>query len=711
MRYLIPIISLIGITLLILLAKSLGNTDLLSTETFRLLFIFNILFIAALVLLIAIQIFRLLNSIKKEIVGSKLTLRLVISFALMVIIPVSIVYLVSVNFLTKSINSWFDVKVESALEGGLSLGQKTLNILMRDIELKGRSIAYTIGNTSIDEQGIVLRDMREKFNLEEVVIYDNQLNILALSSANDSQIPVIPKYEDIERSANEFYGVIEEVNDRILLRAYLPIISNQEIELRNTFLEIKQLIPSEITNLALSVESVYDDYKRLAYSRKSLNIIYTLTLTLVLMLAILSAVAISFVISRRFSEPLSQLASATKEISKGNFKKTIPEQGKKDELGLLVTSFNSMTKQLDSATQNAEKNQHRLELSRMFLDTILTNLSSGVIVIDQAMRIRLHNPAGLKNLQLGRAKVTNKILGEVLSKNNKIYKPIIDYIYTHVKGKTSIKGFSQEFKIIINDKEKIIRVQMNSIKQDGDLNFILLLDDITEVTEGQRHQAWSEVARRLAHEIKNPLTPIQLSAERVEHKLKNKLNKVDKSILSKATHTIINQVNALKVMVNEFSDYARPAKIEKTFINIDLLINDVKDLYEAVDIEINYEQPQKSLFVHGDENKLRQVLVNLIDNAKDAMNNIKNPLINLRIEEHKNELYLIVKDNGTGVSKDVISNIFEPYVTSKSHGTGLGLAIVLKIIDEHNGTISIKNNKDMGTTVLIKLPLIKNEKS
>jgi nitrogen fixation/metabolism regulation signal transduction histidine kinase len=193
----------------------------------------------------------------------------------------------------------------------------------------------------------------------------------------------------------------------------------------------------------------------------------------------------------------------------------------------------------------------------------------------------------------------------------------------------------------------------------------------------------------------------------VEHKLKNKLNEDDKNILSKATHTIINQVNALKIMVNEFSDYARPAKIEKNFINMDLLINDVKDLYEALDIEINYEKPQKNLFVHGDENKLRQVLVNLIDNAKDAMNNTKNPLINLRIKSHKNELFLTVKDNGTGVSKDVISNIFEPYVTSKSHGTGLGLAIVLKIIDEHNGTISIKNNKDMGTTVLIKLPLIK----
>jgi nitrogen fixation/metabolism regulation signal transduction histidine kinase len=318
----------------------------------------------------------------------------------MVIIPVSIVYLVSVIFLTKSINSWFDVKVESALEGGLSLGQKTLNILMKDIELKSRSIAYTIGNTEEDQRDIVLRDMREKFNLEEVVIYDRQLNILALTSANDSQIPSIPNNEDIERSTNDFYGVVEEINDRILLRAYMPIILNKEITLDNIFLEIKQPIPSEISSLAISVESVYEDYERLAYSRKSLNIIYALTLTLVLLLAILSAVAISLVISRRFSEPLSQLANATREISKGNFKKTIPEKGEKDELGLLVKSFNSMTKQLDSATRNAEENQHRLELSRMFLDTILTNLSSGVIVINEERIIRHHNPAGLKTLQI-----------------------------------------------------------------------------------------------------------------------------------------------------------------------------------------------------------------------------------------------------------------------------------------------------------------------
>ena len=710
MRYLIPIIALIGITLLILLAKSLGNTDLISSETFRLLFIFNILFIAALVILIVIQIVRLLNRIKKKIVGSKLTLRLAISFTLMVIIPVSIVYLVSVIFLTKSINSWFDVKVESALEGGLSLGQKTLNILMKDIELKSRSIAYTIGNTEEDQRDIVLRDMREKFNLEEVVIYDRQLNILALTSANDSQIPSIPNNEDIERSTNDFYGVVEEINNRILLRAYMPITSNKEITLDNIFLEIKQPIPSEISSLAISVESVYEDYERLAYSRKSLNIIYALTLTLVLLLAILSAVAISLVISRRFSEPLSQLANATREISKGNFKKTIPEQGEKDELGLLVKSFNSMTKQLDSATRNAEENQHRLELSRMFLDTILTNLSSGVIVINEERIIRHHNPAGLKNLQIRKKNIQNNLLDEKLVKNT-IYKPILDYIFSYIQQKIISNGSNQEFKILVNEKEIIIRIQINSILQDGDLNYILLIDDITKVTEGQRHQAWADVARRLAHEIKNPLTPIQLSAERLDHKLKNKLNKEDKNILSKATQTIVKQVNALKIMVNEFADYARSVKIEKKLINVDLLIRNIMDLYEAVDVQIKYKNTIQNLIVCGDENKLRQVIINLIENAKDALVKINNPNIIIIIKKEKNKLILQVEDNGVGVPKDIISKIFEPYVTSKSNGTGLGLPIVLKIIDEHNGTITIKNNKIAGTTVLIKLPLVEDEKS
>jgi nitrogen fixation/metabolism regulation signal transduction histidine kinase len=207
------------------------------------------------------------------------------------------------------------------------------------------------------------------------------------------------------------------------------------------------------------------------------------------------------------------------------------------------------------------------------------------------------------------------------------------------------------------------------------------------------------------------LTPIQLSAERLDHKLKNKLNKEEKNILSKATQTIVKQVNALKIMVNEFADYARPVKIEKKLINMDLLIRNIMDLYEAVDVQIKYKNTIQNLIVCGDENKLRQVIINLIENAKDALVKITNPNIIIIIKKQKNKLILQVEDNGVGVPKDIISKIFEPYVTSKSHGTGLGLPIVLKIIDEHNGTITIKNNKIAGTTVLIKLPLVEDEKS
>lgn len=703
MKYLVPIFGLVGLALLIMLARSLANTDLVSTETFRLLFIFNVLFIASLVFLIAHQILRLLKNIKKEITGSKLTLRLVISFALMIIVPVSIVYLVSVSFLTKSINSWFDVKVESALEGGLSLGQKTLNILMRDIELKGRSMAYSIGNAEEGERDSLLRDMREKFIIDEVILYDQKINILALSSANKSSLPTIANYEHLERAGSGFYGVIEEFDDTIILRAYIPVNFKNKITERG-YLEVRQPIPREISSLAISVESVYEDYQRLSYSKKSLNIVYTLTLTIVLLLAILSAVAISFVISRKFSEPLSQLADATKQVAKGNFNKIIPEYGKKDEIGTLVKSFNSMTRQLDIATQNDRKNQHRVELARLFLDTILTNLSSGVIVVDSNQKIKLYNLAALTLLQINKKTIKNRVLDKV-AVNNKELSPVLEFISSYVLAEGKSKDKNREYKINTNKNERVIRIQINSIRDDRENNYIVLIDDITDVTEGQRHQAWSEVARRLAHEIKNPLTPIQLSAERIEHKLKAKLNDEDQTILSKATNTIVGQVNALKTMVNEFSDYARPPKIEKNKINVNILIQSVVDLYEPVGINISIKQPNQVLMVMGDENKLRQVFVNLLENAKDALVDERKPQITIQTKVIEGAIVIVFEDNGSGVPENILGKIFEPYVTSKSHGTGLGLAIVLKIIEEHKGSIEIKNKRLGGSKATIILPM------
>ena len=702
MRYLITAFAFVGIGLLILLAKSLANSDLISSESFRLLLIFNVIFIIGLVLLIGIQIYRLFRNIKKEIVGSKLTLRLVLSFGLMVIIPVSVVYFVSFNFLTKSIDSWFNVKVESALEGGLSLGQKTLDILMKDIELKSKSIAFSLGNTNENLRNNQLIDLREKFAIFQAIIIDNKNNIIAISSENSANIPQLPPADDLIKAEGSFYGRILDDNGKIFLKSLSPIKLKEDIT-KKVYLELTQPIPLAISNLAISVESVYEEYQQLAYSRTSLKIIYSLTLTLVLLLAILSAVALSFVISRRFSSPIAQLAEATVAVAKGNFKKVIPDQGKKDELGMLVNSFNSMTAQLNSATLSSEKNRIKVEEARKFLDSILTNLSSGIIVIKKNLEIIQTNIEFYKIFNLA-VKRQFRNLNDFCHINDE-YLNLIHFVSEFVKEKKYVKTKSKDFKFNINKNEKIIRLQIKSIKESGEFIFILLIDDITDVSEAQRHQAWSEVARRLAHEIKNPLTPIQLSAERVESRLKDKLSVEDLQMLQRSTQTIVNQVESLKIMVNEFADYARTPKLKKEDTDINAFIHEILDLYESSKVLIKCDNIKGSLIASLDKNKLRQVFINLIENSIDALESTKKPLIYISVIKRMKTLIFKISDNGPGVPSELINRVFEPYVTSKTKGTGLGLAIVYRIIDEHNGDIKILNDKKGGTLVTFKIPI------
>jgi len=701
LKYIITIVAFIGIALLILLAKAISNSELISGDSFRILLGLNILFICSLIGLIAVQIFRLLQSVKKEITGSRLTLRLVLSFALMGIIPVLIVYLVSVNFLTKSIESWFDVKVESALEGGLTLGQKTIDILMSDIELKGKSIAYSIGNSEPDQRDALLTDLRAKFGIQDAVIFDQNSIIIGVSSERKDLIPPIPSIEDLERGGQDFFGKIEEVKgDQIYLKTFTPIISKNSMSKR-LILQLTQPIPQSIANLALSVESVYDEYQQLTYSRNSLKIIYILTLTLVLLLALLSSVAASFVISRRFSAPLAMLADATKQISKGNYKKIIPEQGK-DEIGILVSSFNSMTSQLGQATRNSEKNRERLEIARTFLETILAHLTTGVIVLDDKKIIRLNNISASIMLINKNVTMKNKSMNEVMAKNL-FFKPMYDFVESYIdNNKSNKKEVSQEFKLDKEKQEKTIMLQITPLIDNKGKSYVLVIDDISEVTQAQRHSAWGEVARRLAHEIKNPLTPIQLSAERIQHKFKDKLSKEDSDILERSTNTIVNQVNALKIMVNEFAEYARPPKIQKDKIRIDSLIEEVIDLYE-IDKIINIKKDKNIPNIYADQNKLRQVIINLLENSQDALKEINNPKIKIIVKKKVNEVELVVEDNGSGIPDEIIGRIFEPYVTSKKTGTGLGLAVVHKIIDEHEGKIKIDRIKNSGTRVTITL--------
>jgi len=710
MKYLITSVAVVGLGFLILLAQSLSNTDLVSNDTFKVLLVISISFVVCLFFLIIFQVLKLLQSVRKEITGSKLTLRLVIAFGLMVLIPVSIVYLVSVNFLTKSIESWFDVRVESALEGGLNLGQKTIDILIDDIELKGKSIAYAIANNPYEKREDILIDLREKFSISSAVLYKNDGSISAISDSNPTIRSSTISLEDIRRVQNGYFGRIEETkNKNLLLKAFIPIFyndKNQTIDLIGSkeILMLSQLVPESVSNMAISVESVFEEYQQLRYSRNSLKIIYTLTLTIVLMLAILTSVAISFVLSRRFTRPLSLLSEATNQIAKGNYKKIIPEIGK-DELGTLVKSFNSMTYQLDTATKNSKKNRKRLEEARAFLDATLTNLATSIVVIDKNVNIKLYNKSAAKLLNFKLSNVVDENIKNAIKDTQKFQK-VITFIEESLRKKNKTIDISKEIILGSKEDEKTLILKLSALHESSGISYILVLEDITTVAKAQRQIAWSEIARRLAHEIKNPLTPIQLSAERVQNKIIDKLNEADKKILNKSTNTIIKQVDALKLMVNEFAEYSRTPSVVRKSMNIAELIDEVSYLYSDQNIEIKKNYPKKIKEIKIDENKFRQVFINIFDNSKAATEKINNPKIIITVKYNKNFIMLKFEDNGIGIPTEIIDKIYEPYVTSKKTGTGLGLAIVNKIIEEHSGEIEIKNTKPNGVRILITLPLM-----
>ena len=711
MRYLIAIAALVGALLLFLLSKASSSSEFISGSSYTIVLILSGFFILSLIAIIANQIKKLFRNIKKDVMGSRLSMRLVISFTLMAVIPGLIVYLVSVNFLTRSIESWFNVKVESALDGGLKLGQKALDIMLTDLELKAERMALSLSSLPATSQYAALSDLREKTGVQDATIISDQGKIIAVSS-NDAEsfLPALPTLIQLKQAENNIYGKIEPITNKGLYLRVLAPINGTSVSNERLILQILQPVPNSLSTLAESVQDVFQDYQKLSYSRDSLKLIFSITLTLVLMLAILTAVAIGFLLSRKLSEPLALLAEGTKKIAKGNFKTMLPEKGK-DELGVLVRSFNSMTRQLDQATQTSENNQIRLESARSYLETVLAHLSSGVIVINDAMEIKSFNIAASKILQVDLSKNKDQLLTSISNKN-KLLKDFVVSIQEEIK--TSNRKMQPEiikqFEIRYEKNNQVLSLQITTLPQNKVNNYVLMIDDITMMIQAQRNAAWSEVARRLAHEIKNPLTPIQLSAERIKHKLGSKLNKDDTEILEKAVSTIVNQVDAMKTMVNEFSEYARAPKLNLESTDINETIIEISHLFGNSGIKITTNLLKGLPKIKVDANMMRQVLINLIQNAQDAMvSNTKKPSIKINTNKYKNYLVLSIEDNGPGFSEDILKKAFEPYVTTKSHGTGLGLAIVKKIIEEHEGIIVVENIKSGGAHINIQLPISKSK--
>ncbi|MGB7815331.1 MAG: ATP-binding protein [Methylotenera sp.] len=709
MRYILFVSVALGLVLLYLLSLASANAAI-SGDYYKILLYINIALAGALIVLIGFQLWHLAKKIKSGVMGSRLTLRLLGTFALMAIIPGLIVYLVSVNFLTRSIESWFNVKVESALDGGLSLGQRALDIMLNDIEEKAENMATTLAFQPSRGQFGLLNDLREKSGIQDATLLTLQGRILSVSSSDpNSFLPELPSIPQLRQAKNRVYGKIEPIPNKGLYMRVLAPVNVQEIAGETRILQLLQPVPKSLSNTAEAVQEVYRDYQELSYSRSSLKDIFALTLTLVLMLAMLSALAIAFVLSRRLTLPLAVLAEGTRAIASGDYSTMLPEHGK-DELGILVKSFNSMTRQLDDATQATERNRARVEAARGYLETILAHLSSGVLAINENAELRTYNVAASNILEVDLAPFENKLFAKI-AESQTFLAEFIQLLQSHFEFTKSKEQEKQELtrqlEIVRPQGKQLLLVRATRLPGSAGSGFVVVFDDVTTMVQAQRDAAWGEVARRLAHEIKNPLTPIQLSAERLQHKLSAKLNEDDANVLQRATDTIVNQVSAMKSMVNEFSEYARAPSANLTKLNINKLIKDVTALYDSAHAKITFNLMPNMPDIKGDATMLRQVLHNLMQNAQDALKQVENPEILVQTTFDETAIKLIVKDNGQGFPVDLLNHAFEPYVTTKAHGTGLGLAIVKKMIEEHFGQIKIENNLTGGACITITIPIEK----
>jgi len=648
------------------------------------------------------------------VMGSRFTLRLLGSFALMAIIPGMIVYLVSVNFLTRSIESWFNVKVESALEGGLNLGQTALEIMLADVKEKGESMATSLAFQPANTHFSMLNDLREKSGVQDATLFTPQGGILAVSSGDASSfLPDLPSVTQLRQARQRIYGNIEPINGKgLYLRVLIPV-SVQDISGEMRILQLLQPVPKSLATTAEAVQDVYQDYQQLSYSRTALREVFALTLTLVMMLAMFTAVAIAFVLSRRLSAPLTVLAEGTKAIASGDYSTMLPAHGK-DELGVLVQSFNSMTQQLGDATKAADRNRARVEAARGYLETILAHLSSGVLALNERSELRTFNEATVNILGVSLESYVGFTPEKIIEKQpnlSSFFQTIADSIQQENPQKSTQKEEVQvQIELATAHGKKIITLRGTRLPDGG---YVAVFDDATAMVQAQRDAAWGEVARRLAHEIKNPLTPIQLSAERMAHKLHNKLEEADAEILQRSTETIVNQVDALKKMVNEFSEYARSPTPHLESLDLNALIREIVSFYDVPKINVKLALTNTACLIKGDSTMLRQVLHNLMQNAQDALASTLMPMIQITTSVDDGMLILTVQDNGGGFPDEMMLHVFEPYMTTKPHGTGLGLAIVKKIIEEHKGNIKIENvlsneANGSGAIITISIPLLLN---
>ena len=696
---------------LLMMSKSLQNSELFDRFYLGLL-LFNALGLISLSILIILNLKRLIRQLKNRVIGARMTIRIVILFSLLSVTPVLIVYYFSLDFLHRGIDSWFDLRIEQALDDSLELSRLALDVRMRELLNTTEKIAEELSDTNDVELPSHIDQIRDRINADELTLLTRK-GAIVVSSSEDTKslVPNTPEETILLQliQNNSYIGIDLIENKGLVIRA---VVNVPMIGIGSTEKIIQALFPmsERMNQLSANVQTSFIEYKELSYLREQLKFSFIIILTLVLLFSIFSAVWAAFYSARTLAAPIKDLAQGTRAIAKGNYNTKLPIPSN-DELGFLVASFNDMTDKISQARDTAKNSQKESESQQIYLETILSRLSSGVIVFNKDGKIEKSNISAAQILQIEVAILNQKNIDDLINNFSKL-KSFFECISNNINEKTN----DWREQIILSKKTGnqilLINGTILTSSDNSKIKHIVVFDEITALIQGQRDAAWSEVARRLAHEIKNPLTPIQLAAERLRSKYLSSLDKNNVETLDRMTNTIIQQVETMKDMVNDFSDYARPAEFKEEEIEIINLLQEGVDLFSNMNCGNKIEMDIKTNLpkIHGDEKKLRRVLNNVLTNAVDANsigdhNLLKISAKTVNIED--NEIIEIrVIDSGPGIDPLVENNLLEPYITTKEKGTGLGLAIVKKIIDEHSGTFWLENNKEEdGACAVIRLPV------
>jgi nitrogen fixation/metabolism regulation signal transduction histidine kinase len=707
----VTILLTIGLGLLVLLTQATSNRALYDRNYDR-LYMVNTIVAVLLLLGLVWGLTRLIIRLRQGQFGSRLLVKLAAIFALVGLVPGVLIYVVSYQFVSRSIESWFDVKVEGALVAGLNLGRATLDTLSGDLAKQSRVAAQQLVDVQEASAAINLDRVRTQMDANEAVLWSLDGRLIASASQSRFAIqperPTAAQFKQVRSklSVEIVEGLDETVGAPTGRIKVLTLVPQNSLSLREDpwVLQISQELPATLVANALDVQLANREYQERALARDGLRKMYIGTLTLSLIMAVLAAVLLAVLLGNQLARPLLLLAHGMRQVAAGDLSPKYTLQAN-DELGGLTRSFAEMTQQLSDARSAVERSLTQLGAARENLQTILDNLTAGVIVLNARGAIQSSNPGATRILKVplaAHAKASFLSLPNLQHFASGVQEQF--ELLSADKDRHELDHWQKSFEIHASgqglDATSVTLVARGAILPDG--MRLLVFDDISEIVSAQRSQAWGEVARRLAHEIKNPLTPIQLSAERLERKLDGKLEEADQTVLSKSVKTIVEQVAAMKRLVNEFRDYARLPSAELKPLDLNQLILDVMALYAPEPSErVTRAQVFTDLdptlpLIEGDAQQLRQVVHNLLQNAQDASDPQTHVMLVTRWSPARKRVKLTVLDEGTGFAPNILQRAFEPYVTTKTKGTGLGLAVVKKIADEHSARLDIANRVEEG---------------